>query len=241
MFELSKEALKMLKEQMQKFKAHNESRYLSNLAYTCYKLKKYKEAIKYYKKALIRDKKNIQLNLGIAQSQYYYYKFFLPFNVRKMFLNTIDLLYKSETNFNSLLALGKMYYFLKNYELSLSFLQKALEFTNHEPENKIYAYDWLSRIAYKTKNHVVAINFYEEVIKCIVDYPDNQQGVIHPKPKIYDMMKYLNKNREIVRKKEMKALWNTVLVSIFITIAFGIIDNRTFFKDLFNSILSSNF
>ena len=54
-------------------------------------------------------------------------------------------------------------------------------------------------------------------------------------------MKYLNKNREIVRKKEMKALWNTVLVSIFITIAFGIIDNRTFFKDLFNSILSSNF
>lgn len=61
MFELSKEALKMLKEQMQKFKAHNESRYLSNLAYTCYKLKKYKEAIKYYKKALIRDKKKYSI------------------------------------------------------------------------------------------------------------------------------------------------------------------------------------
>lgn len=81
LFELSKEALKLLKEQMQHFKAYNESRYLSNLAYSCYKLKNYNEAIKYYKKALIRDKKNMLLNLGIAQSQYKLYKYKLPNNV----------------------------------------------------------------------------------------------------------------------------------------------------------------
>lgn len=212
MFDLSNMALKLLKEQIQNFKAHNESRYLSNLAYACYKLEKYKAAIKYYKKALIRDKKNIQLNLGIAQSQYRLYKHNLPCCIKKRFYKTIDLLQESETNFDSLLAIGKMYYFLKDYETALAFVQKALEFAEREPENRIYAYDWLSRIAYITKNHTVAISFYEEVIKCLVEFPDNQQDVIHPKPKLYDMMKYLNDNKRIVHNQEMRTLWYTVIV-----------------------------
>lgn len=141
------------------------------------------------------------------------------------------MLYESETNFDTLLAIGKMYYFLKDYEISLAFMQKALEFTNNEPENKVYAYDWLSRIAYRNKNHSVAINFYEEVIKYLVEFPDNQQNVIHPKPKLYDMIKYLNDNKKIVRNQEMRALWYTVLVSIFFTIVFGVIDNWTFFTN----------
>nr|DAJ74718.1 MAG TPA: Tetratricopeptide repeat [Caudoviricetes sp.] len=238
LFDRSKEALKLLKEQMQTFNNFNCCRYLSNMAYTCYKLERYKDAIKYYKKALIRNKKDVQLNLGIAQSQYYLYKSHLPKNIKKWYYKTIDMLYNSESNFDILLAIGKMYYFLKDYKLSLDFVQKALEFANNEPENKIYAYDWLSRIAYKTKHHSIAINFYEEVIKCLVAYPNNQQDVIHPKPKLYNMMTHLNNNKRIVRNQEMRAVWYTVIVSIIFTITFGIIDNRLFFKNLFNSLLS---
>ena len=203
------------------------------MAYTCYKLKKYKDAIKYYKKALVRSKKDIQLNLGIAQSQYRIYKLFLPRKVKIWFRKTIENFSECETSFDTLLAIGKMYYFLKEYEIALSFVQKALECAQAEPQNKIYAYDWLSRIAYKTKHHSVAIHFYEEIIKCLVEYPDNQQDVIHPKPKMYDMLKYLNKNKKIVRNQEIRVVWYTVIVSIIFTIFFGIISNLEFFKELF--------
>ncbi len=233
MFDMAENALNLLKTQIRIFNSSNNCRYLSNMAYTCYKLKKYKDAIKYYKKALVRNKKDIQLNLGIAQSQYRIYKFLLPRDVRIWFRKTIEIFSGYGTSFDTLLAIGKMYYFLKEYEISLSFVQKALEFAQKEPQNKIYAYDWLSRIAYKTKHNSVAIHFYEEIIKCLVEYPDNQQDVIHPKPKMSDMLKYLNKNKQIVRNQEIRVIWYTVIVSIIFTIVFGIISNWTFFKELF--------
>ncbi len=239
MFNMSENALKLLKAQIRLFNSSNNGRYLSNMAYTCYKLKRYKDAIKYYKKALVRNKKDIQLNLGIAQSQYRIYKLFLPKGVKKRFRKTIENFSGYGTSFDTLLAIGKMYYFLKEYEISLSFVQKALEFAQKEPQNKIYAYDWLSRIAYKTKHHSVAIHFYEEIIKCLVEYPDNQQDVIHPKPKMHDMLKYLNKNKKIVRNQEIRGVWYTVIVSIIFTIFFGIISNLSFFQNLFFNLINT--
>ena len=238
-FEMSKHACELISDQIKKFNSNNSYKYLSNIAYACYKLKRYKEAIKYYKKALIRrkNKKDILLNLGIAQAQYELYKGKLPYSVKKWYIKTIDIFSNSKTNFDTLLAIGKMHYFLKDYDKALNFVQKALEFTVNEPQNKVYAYDWLSRIAYKKKNHSIAIGFYEEVIRCLVEYPDSKQGmIIHPKPQLYLMTKFLNENKKILKNQELRGVWYTVIASLIVTIAFGVLDNHLYLKSLFERL-----
>lgn len=240
-FKMSKHACELIADQMRKFNSNNSYKYLSNIAYTCYKLKKYEDAIKYYKKALIRkkNKNDMLLNLGIAEAQYKLHKFRIPKSVKKWYLKTIDMLLKSKTDFDTLLAIGKMYYFLRDYDKALNFVQKALEFTVEHPENKVFAYDWLSRIAYKKKNHSLAVGFYEDLVRCLVEYPDGRQGmIIHPKPQLYMMIKYLNDNKRIVKNKELRGVWYTVIVSLIVTVFFGLVDNHVYLKLKFFELLS---
>ncbi len=117
-----------------------------------------------------------------------------------------------------------MYYFLEDYNNSLLYVQQALEF-DKDPNNKIYAYDWLSRIAYKTKNYATAINFYEETINCIIKNPDYQKGEIHPRPKIYQLVGFLNDNKRILNKAELDLVNTTIWLGIFIASIFGFISN----------------
>lgn len=235
-FEISKDALSLLNEQILIFGTTNQIRFLSNKAYVYYRLEDYKNSIIYYKKALVRDNKNIQLNLGIAQAQYYEYRkkfkskilnnIYLFFNSKmpvKIILNfkkTISMLEARETSFDNLLALGKMYYFMGRYEESLLYVQKSLTLSENKPEKNIYAYDWLSRIAFKTKHHSVAVGYYKEIIKSLIENPDSKQEVIHPKPDLYKMLDFLTQNEEKVTKNEVhyinKSIWGGIIAALIL-------------------------
>ena len=232
---MANEALSMIKEQIDFFNKNNYIIYLSNIAYVCYKLGNYDDAIVYYKKALCRDSKDIQLNLGIAQAQYYHYRRKFPFkflndifckklpkDIRENFLRTINMLFKMETSFDSLLAIGKMFYFLGEYPKALLFVQKAIELANKQNDlsAKIHAYDWLSRIAYKTKYHEVAAEYYNKIIEQIIECSDYEQGAIHPKPDLYKMLKYLTQNKEEIKKHDVhyikKYIWGGIIAGIIL-------------------------
>lgn len=230
---MATEALTMLEEQINIFNLTNHVRYLSNIAYVCYKLKDYKQAIIFYKKALCRKSKDLQLNLGIAQAQYYYYRNKYPFEflnnilckhvpdkIKQNYFKTIDMLFKMDTSFDTLLAIGKMYYFLEEYPRALLFIQKAIELVNDQPEAKVHAYDWLSRIAFKTKHYEVASEYYNQIIKEIVECSEYTQDAIHPKPNLYKMLEYLTQNKEKIRKHDVhyinKSIWGGIIAAIIL-------------------------
>ncbi len=232
-FKMAKDALTMLQEQIDVFNMTNYVGYLSNMAYICYKLKNYKLAIIFYKKALVRKSKDIQLNLGIAQAQYYFYrkkyKFeilnnlfcsHIPNEIRTNYTKTIDMLFRMDTSFDSLLAIGKMYYFLEDYPKSLLFVQKAIELVKEQPEAKVHAYDWLSRIAFKTKHYEVAAEYYNQIIREIIECSEYTQGAIHPKPNLYNMLEYLTQNKEKLRKHDVhyinKSIWGGIIAAIIL-------------------------
>ena len=231
--QMAKEALSMLKEQIDIFYLTNHVRYLSNIAYVCYKLGNYKQAIIFYKKALCYKSKDIQLNLGISQAQYYFHrkkfrfnflnKLFcrhLPEEIRINYQKTLNMLFKMNTTFDTLLAIGKMYYFLEDYPKSLLFVQKAIELVKDQPEAKIHAYDWLSRIAFKTKHHEVAAEYYNQIIREIIECAEYTQGAIHPKPNLYKMLEYLTQNKEKIRKHDVhyinKSIWGGIIAAIIL-------------------------
>lgn len=230
---MARDLLDMLEEQINIFNCTNHVRFLSNFAYICYKLGDYKDAIIYYKKALCRKNKDIQLNLGIAQAQYYFYRkkfkydflnnIFcnrLPKGIENQYKKTIDMLFKMETNFDTLLALGKMYYFRGKYSRALIFMQKAIEIAKEQPNARIHAYDWLSRIAFKTKHHEVAAEYYNQIIKEIIECSDYTQDAIHPKPNLYKMLEYLTENKEKIRKHDVhyinKSIWGGIIAAIIL-------------------------
>lgn len=230
---MAKELLDMLDEQIKLFDCTNHIHFLSNFAYICYKLGDYKSAIIYYKKALCRNSKDVQLNLGIAQAQYYFYRkrfkcdflndIFcnkLPDEIENQYKKTIEMLFKKDTNFDTLLALGKMYYFLGKYSRALIFVQKAIEIAKDQPNARIHAYDWLSRIAFKTKHHEVAAEYYIQIIKEIIECSDYTQDAIHPKPNLYKMFEYLTQNKEKIRKHDVhyinKSIWGGIIAAILL-------------------------
>ena len=49
---MSKHACELISDQIKKFNSNNSYKYLSNIAYACYKLKRYKEALNENKKIL---------------------------------------------------------------------------------------------------------------------------------------------------------------------------------------------
>ena len=241
--DMAKELLVMLEEQINIFYCTNHSRFLSNFAYICYKLGNYRDAIVYYKKALCRKNKDIQLNLGIAQAQYYFYRkkfkydflnnLFcnkLPKEIENQYKKTIEMLFKMETNFDTLLALGKMYYFRGKYSRALIFVQKAIEIAKDQPNARVHAYDWLSRIAFKTKHHEVAAEYYNQIIKEIIECSDYTQDAIHPKPNLYKMLEYLTENKEKIRKHDVhyinKSIWGGIIAAIILE-SFEIYSNGT--------------
>lgn len=224
---LAKQSIPLLNEQLRLFNKTQKFKFYSNLATTYYQLRDYDKSIQYYRKALYIDSKNIELNLGIAQAQYYKYKKKLPLEIKNNYLKTIQVFEKLDTSFDSLLALGKMYYFLGNYKNALIYVQNALDIETQTSNKKIYAYDWLSRIAYKEKNYGVAIHFYEEIIKCLVEknIEESKSGIIHPIPKLHEMVKYLNENKQIVNKAELDLVNKTIWLGIITAFIFGIIEN----------------
>lgn len=230
---MAKEALEMLEDQFLIFYHSNHVNFLSNFAYICYKLEYYETAIIYYKRALCRKNKDIQLNLGIAQAQYYAHrkkykfeflnKFFCnhtPSDIKVQYKKTIEMLFKMETSFDTLLAIGKMYYFCEEYASSLIFVQKALELAKDQPNARIHVYDWLSRIAFKTKHHEVAAEYYNQIIDELINCSDYTQEAIHPKSNLYKMLEYLTQNKEQIRKHDVhyinKSIWGGIIAALLL-------------------------
>lgn len=143
------------------------------------------------------------------------------FCLNEKYRKTIKLLMKQETNFDTLLSIGKILYFLGDYDSALNYVQNAIELNimnkNSSPQ-MIFAYDWLSRIAYKEKRYTVAANFYEKIIDKIISDSDSilANGIIHQKPKLSDMVRYLNETKDLVAKGEIhyinKTIWEAIKV-----------------------------
>lgn len=135
-----------------------------------------------------------------------------------------------ETNFDTLLALGKMYYFCGKYSRALIFVQKAIEIAKDQPNARVHAYDWLSRIAFKTKHHEVAAEYYNQIIKEIIECSDYTQDTIHPKPNLYKMLEYLTENKRKIRKHDVhyinKSIWGGIIAAIILE-SFEIYSNGT--------------
>lgn len=216
----------------------------ANLAFAYYKLKDYKNSIKYYKKAIYRDKKNPQLHLELSQAQYRnienktknvsWYNIIGKIQLQKEiivqsknYIKTIELYKKQETNFETLLSIGKLLYFLGDYQSSLNYVQNAIELCNtrETKHKKIFAYDWLSRIAYKEKKYAVAVSFYEKIIDNIISNSNSisENGIIHQKPKLNDMVKYLNEVKDLVSQSEVhyfnKSIWGGIITGIILETA----------------------
>ena len=114
-----------------------------------------------------------------------------------------------ETSFNVLLSLGKIYYFLGNYDKSISYLQTAIE-----------AFDWLSRIAFKSKKYQIAVEYYQKIIDALIKLPLENNSTIHPRPELYKMFKYLNQNKEATLKHDIhyinKSIWGGIFAGIIL-------------------------
>ena len=204
-----------------------------NIAFAYYKNKKYSEACKYYEKINIEKIRKylnyqdyMQYCVGRIQAIYYCYhhkKF--PDTFYKKVENYINELKKMPSDVEVLLSLGKLYYFIGNEKKALNFIESALMLNNDK--NKIYAYDWLSRITYHQKKYRLAQNFYKKIISILVESKDvqiNNFSSIHPRPILFDMLKYLNETEELLAKQETIGLNKSIWAGIFITSIFGLID-----------------
>lgn len=253
--DIAQNACSLLKEQFDYFNKTNYFNYLSNLAYTFYKLEEYELSVQHYKKALKvyykkckkgdKDKNiEMQLHLGIAEAQYYQYrnivnfKFLnkktnqslnkiineiikknIPKNIKDNYHKTIKMLEDMGSSFDTLLALGKMYYFLGKYDRSISYLQMAISFSvENKCQKEIYAFDWLSRIAYKTKRHEIAVDYYKKIIDSLITVSIKNEKTIHPYPELHKMFKYLNQNKEATLKHDVhyinKSIWGGIFAGI---------------------------
>lgn len=230
--------LAQIKPQITQFFEKNNIRYLSNFAYAYYCDKQYEMAIKYYQEALSTDENDVQLNLGLAQAQYETLKTLKKNNqndeckkIKANYQKILSILKKQNTDFDILLAIAKIHYFLgcysvENYSDSLIYVQKALEFESTDRKKRVYAYDWLSRIAYKTKNYSVAATFYEKIITSLIDNPDSKQtGIIHPRPKLHEMVEYLHKNRKILNTIELNRVMISIWSGIIVASVFGVLES----------------
>ncbi len=235
-FRVSETLLPLLRDQINDFYSHNNVKYLSNLAYAYYENKQYKRAITHYKRALKKDPKNIQYNLGIAQAQYRLYNSNVPDEILEEYKKTLEMLKTQQTSFDILLAIGKMYYFLGEHSKALLYLQLALDSEKNE-SNRVHAYDWLSRVAFKTKNHSAAVTFYEKIISTLIEHPNcKQTEIIHPRPKLHKMVEYLNTNKKILNNEELKWVIRSIFWGIGVSAFFGIVESIDKFTIFFNML-----
>ena len=227
-----KEYSKQIYEAIQAFKI---IKFFNNVAYSYYKEKEYDKALTKYELALrysaeISPDEKLQLLIGKAQSMYYKFENSKKKNFQEFF-NSIQEIIKEVFNYDGncdiLLALAKLYYFIGDYDNSLNYLDLALKQNEKEKSEllEIYAYDWLSRIAYKQKRYSIAVGFYEKLIQLLTVYSSNEEfNIINPLPHIHNILQYLNETKELVAKQDISYINKTIWAGIVITALFGLID-----------------
>lgn len=226
------EYLKQISDAIQTFKV---IKFFNNIAYSYYKEKDYDKALINYELALkysaeISPDEKLQLLIGKAQSMYYKFENSKKKNFQEFF-NSIQEIIKEVFNYDGncdiLLALAKLYYFIGDYDSSLNYLDLALKQNEKEKSEllEIYAYDWLSRIAYKQKRYSIAVGFYEKLIQLLTVYSSNEEfNIINPLPRIHNILQYLNETKELVAKQDISYINKTIWAGIVITALFGLIE-----------------
>ena len=236
-----KEALEIvsfLNETLKIFNKQSRLRFYNNIAYAYHRNKQYDKAILYYDKALLYKQENIQILTGKAESLYEFYAHSITSN--KEVLDTFNSIIHKLSSFKSstdcYLSLGQLHYYIEEYDKALNFLNLALKYSNKKQNensnstndensnstNEIYAYDWISRIAYKRKQYNTATIFYEKIIDALIK--DNNDGVdietIHPKPDLHDMVKYLNETKNLIVQRDIhyinKTIWGGILAGVIL-------------------------
>lgn len=227
-----KEYSKQIYEAIQAFKI---IKFFNNVAYSYYKEKEYDKALTNYELALrysteISPDEKLQLLIGKAQSMYYKFENSKKKNFQEFsdfIKEIIKEVLKYDGNCDILLALAKLYYFIGDYDNSLNYLDLALKQNEKEKSEllEIYAYDWLSRIAYKQKRYSIAVGFYEKLIQLLTVYSSNEEfNIINPLPHIHNILQYLNETKELVAKQDISYINKTIWAGIVITALFGLID-----------------
>lgn len=234
-----KRLLRRIKHILYVFNTQDKVKFYINYAYTFYKMKEkdnkqiyYDKALCYYKKALylkcyISISQFIQCQVGIAEVQYRSSDNRFVSDEFKFKLENIieNILYLGDT-FDVYLALCKLNYFKQEYEMALVYVQKALELAINDEEKRIFAYDWISRISYKTKQYSMASLFYEKIIDELINYPDQQQEEIHQRPKLHKMVKFLNETKAYLAQEESSKLSKSIWAGVFITSIFGLYEYK---------------
>ena len=218
------------------FNSNSKLRFYNNLGYAYYKCEEYKEAIKYYKKTLTMSSNNIQLIVGLHQAEYYSNN---PHKLNKKFkaklLEDIVKIKQMDSCYETYLALGKLHYFLGDYSRALNYIHIAISSIHDNNEQAIYAYDWISRIAYKQKQYSTASIFYEKIIESLVQNTNSSiinHEEIHPKPELYKMLSFLNETKQFIADEENSKLHKSIWAGISITSIFGIIE--CYYENIFN-------
>ena len=218
------------------FNTNSKLRFYNNLGYAYYKCEEYKDAIKCYKKTLTMLPNNVQLIVGLHQAEYYSNN---PHKLNKKFkaklLEDIVKIQKMNSSYETYLALGKLHYFLGAFSQALNYIHIAISTIHDNKEQEIYAYDWISRIAYKQKQYSTASIFYEKIIKSLVQNTNPviiNHEEIHPKPELYKMLKFLNETQQFIADEENSKLHKSIWAGIFITSIFGII--QCYYENHFN-------
>ena len=216
---------------LREFNQNNKIRFYNNLGYAYYKCEQYDKAIEYYKKTLSIQPNNIQLIVGYHQAVYYRTSpHCLKEKERININNDINKIKKFESNYDTYLAIGKLYYFLGEFSTALNYINIAISFIQGGIDichKEISAYDWISRIAYKQKQYSTASIFYEKIIDKLVEDAGNNLSnheEIHPKPELYKMLNFLNETKQFIADRETSNLNKSIWAGIFITSIFGLID-----------------
>ena len=75
------------------------------------------------------------------------------------------------------------------------------------------------------KKYAVAVSFYEKIIDNIISNSNSilENGIIHQKPKLNDMVKYLNEVKDLVSQSEVhyfnKSIWGGIITGIILETA----------------------
>ena len=228
------EIIKILKEQFEIFNNGKYIEFYVNLAYANYKNKNYIDSIFYYEIAINKIEKThknkinlVELYVGKSQALYYYYgKDLLGSGVIETIQSYINKISMMGNSIDVLLGLAKLNYFIRKTEIAINYIELALEKINDEaisnPDYKIYAYDWLSRITYSSKQYATANKFYSKLISLIIEDKQNvndknYKNIIYPKPILADIVKFLNETSNLLAQKEASYVFQSIYIGIFAT------------------------
>lgn len=226
--EICKKFVKHINQELKIFNKHTRLRFYNNLAYAYYKNELFKDASEYYKKALPFEPDNIQLIVGYHQAIYYNNpKHRIQGKDIDSLVKDINKIMSIQSDFNTYLALGKLYYFLGKHKKALNYINISINMLTNDEKNKkvIFAYDWISRIAYKQKQYAIAAVFYEKIIDALIKDENKifiNHETIHPKPELYKMLNFLNETRQLIANKETSKLNKSIWSGIILTSIFGI-------------------